>query len=65
MNESNFDTMNRDELARFIVAHRDTKEGIEARRIYINRMAEKAKSRGIELRRYENSSLSSGGNEKL
>lgn len=51
MNELNFDKMSRDELAHFMVANRDTAEGVEARRVYIRRMAEKAKSRGIDFYR--------------
>lgn len=31
MNKLNFDAMSRDELAHFMVAHRDTEKGIEAR----------------------------------
>ncbi len=49
MNKFNFDAMSRNELARFIVAHRDTEDGVEARRVYIRRMAEKAKKHGIDL----------------
>ncbi len=53
MDKLNFDTMSREELAHFIVAHRETAEGIEARRVYIRRMAEKAKSCGIDFYRSE------------
>lgn len=53
MNKLNFDTMSRDELAHYIVAHRDTPDGVEARRVYIHRLAEKARSRGIEFYRPE------------
>jgi hypothetical protein len=53
MNKPNFDAMSRDELAHYMVAHRDTSEEVEARRVYIRRMAEKAKSRGIEFHRPE------------
>lgn len=49
MNKLNFDTMTRDELAHFMVAHRDTSEEIEARRVYIRRMLEKANNHGINL----------------
>ncbi|GFE67603.1 hypothetical protein [Chroococcus sp. FPU101] len=49
MSESNFEQMSRDELAHYIVSHRDTPDGVEARRIYIRRMAEKAQKQGIEL----------------
>lgn len=53
MNNLNFDSMNRDELAHFMVAHRGTPEEIEARRVYIRRLAEKAKSRGIDFDRLD------------
>ncbi len=53
VNKLNFDTMSRDELAHYMVAHRDTPEEIEARRVYIRRMAEKAKSRGIDFERLD------------
>lgn len=49
MNEINFDNMSRDELAHYIVAHRDTPDAREAQRVYIRRMAEKAKKKGIDL----------------
>ena len=49
MSKLNFDSMNRDELAHFIVDHRDTLEGKEALRTYISRMAKKAKNVGIPL----------------
>lgn len=49
MDKVNFDTMSREELAHYIVAHRDTSEAIEARRVFIHRMAEKVKIHGIEL----------------
>ena len=49
MNREILQKMNRDELAHYIVSHRDTSEGIEARRVYIRRMAEKAKTHGIDL----------------
>lgn len=58
MNELNLESMNREELARFIVAHRDTIEGVEARRIYIRRLAEKAKSCGIDF--YQSERLING-----
>ncbi|PSF35197.1 hypothetical protein C7H19_17605 [Aphanothece hegewaldii CCALA 016] len=51
MSESNFELMSRDELAHYIVAHRDTSDGMEARRVFIRRMAQKAKKQGIELQR--------------
>ena len=53
MSKLNFENMNRDELARYMVAHRDTPEGIEARRAYIRQMAEKAKSQGIDFYRVQ------------
>lgn len=53
MNKLNFDSMTRDELAHFMVEHRGTPEEIEARRVYIHRMAEKAKSRGIDFDRLD------------
>lgn len=49
MTEINFDNMSRDELAHYIVAHRDTPSAREAQRVYIRRMAEKAKEKGIEF----------------
>lgn len=53
MNELNLESMNCKELAHFIVANRETKEGIEARQIYIQRLVGKAKNCGIELYRSE------------
>jgi len=53
MIDLNFDNMSRDELAHFMVSHRGTPEEIEARRVYIRRMAEKAKSRGIDFERLD------------
>ena len=53
MNKLNFDYMSRDELAHYICTHRNTLDGIEARRVYIRRMAEKAKNRGIKFARPE------------
>ena len=50
-NNLNLHNMTRDELAHYIVAHRNTPQGIEARRIFIRRMAEKAKSHGIKFDR--------------
>lgn len=43
MNKINLDSLNREELARFIVANRDTPEGIEARRIYISSPSKKSR----------------------
>jgi len=60
MSKLNFENMNRDELARYMVAHRDTPDGIEARRAYIRQMAEKAKSQGIDFYRVQSSSITSG-----
>jgi hypothetical protein len=54
MNNLNFDKMNRDELAHFIVANRDTLEGKEALKTYISRMMKKAKNMGIDLAKLEN-----------
>ncbi len=51
MNKPNFDNMSRDELAHYIVAHRNTTEGIEARQAYIRQMAKKAESCGIDFYR--------------
>jgi hypothetical protein len=51
MNELNFDNMTRDELAHYMVAHRDTPEAVEARRALIRQMAKRAESRGIDLYR--------------
>ncbi len=53
MNKSNFDSMSRDELAHYIVAHRNTSQGIEARRVFIRRMADKAQSYGIDFHQPE------------
>jgi hypothetical protein len=57
MSKLNFENMNRDELARYMVAHRDTPDGIEARRAYIRQMAEKAKSQGIDLYQIQSPSV--------
>jgi hypothetical protein len=53
VNKLNFDTMSRDELAHYMVAHRDSPDGIEARRVYIRRLAEKAQTCGVEFYRPE------------
>ena len=45
MNKPNFDGMSRDELAHYMVAHRDTPEGVEARQAFIQQMAKRAESR--------------------
>lgn len=49
MNLPNFDNMTRDELAHFMVAYRDTETDIDARRVYIHKLKEKAKNSGIDL----------------
>ena len=49
MNTTNLDHLNREELARFIVAHRETPEGIEARRIHIRRLAKKVENCGTKF----------------
>lgn len=51
MQEPNFDNMNRDELAHYMVAHRDTPMAVEARRALIRQMARRAASRGIDFYR--------------
>lgn len=48
-NNVNLQNMTRDELAQYIVTHRNTHLGIEVRRFFIRRIAEKAKNHGIEL----------------
>jgi hypothetical protein len=50
-NKPNFNEMTRDELAHYIVAHRDTPEGMEARRVFISQMAKRFESRGIDFYR--------------
>jgi hypothetical protein len=50
MNSTNLDSLNREELARFIVTHRETQEGIEARRLYISRFAQKVNTAGINFK---------------
>ncbi len=49
MNELNFDSMTRDELAHYMVAHRNTPEAVEARRALIRQMAKKAEDNGIDF----------------
>ena len=51
MNKPNFDSMSRDELAHYMVTHRNTPEGIEARQVFIHQMAKRAESRGIDFYR--------------
>ena len=58
MSELNFDNMTRDELAHYMVAHRDTPEAVEAIRALIRQMAKNAESRGIDF--YRGRSLSEG-----
>ena len=50
MNTKNLDSLTREELARFIVAHRETPEGIEARRLYISRLAQKVNNAGVNFK---------------
>lgn len=59
MNTKNLDNLNREELARFIVTHRETPEGIEARRLYINRLAQKVNNSGVNFERPQFRELSS------
>jgi hypothetical protein len=58
MNKPNFDSMSRDELAHYMVAHRNTPEGIEARQAFIDRMAKTAESRGIDFYRVQSQTTS-------
>jgi len=51
MSEADLEQMGRQELAHYMVAHRDTPEGEEARRVYIRRLLAKAKAQGIDLSR--------------
>lgn len=51
MSTPNFAAMSRDELAHYMVAHRDTPEGIKARQAFISQMAKRAESRGIDFYR--------------
>jgi len=51
MNTKKLDSLSREELARFIVAHRETPEGIEARRLYISRLAQKVNNAGFNFKR--------------
>jgi hypothetical protein len=61
MNEINFDNMTRDELAHYMVAHRDTPEAVAARRALIRQMAKRAESRGIDFYRVQPPSANSSG----
>lgn len=38
-------------LIKYIITHREQPEAVEARRIYISRMAEKAEKKGIQFYR--------------
>lgn len=59
MNELNFDNMTRDELAHYMVAHRDTPEAVEAIRALIRQMAKNAESRGIDFYRSQSQTANS------
>jgi hypothetical protein len=59
MNDLNFDNMTRDELAHYMVAHRDTPEAVEARRALIRQMAKNAESRGVDFYRLQSQTKSS------
>ncbi len=50
MNTKSLDNLTREELARFIVAHRETPEGREARRLYISRLAQKVNNAGVNFK---------------
>jgi hypothetical protein len=58
MNKPNFDDMSRDELAHYMVAHRNTPEGTEARQAFIDQMAKRAESRGIDFYRLQSPTTS-------
>jgi hypothetical protein len=45
----NFEEMTRDELAHYMVAHRNTPEAQEACRVFIRQMAQRLAARGIDL----------------
>lgn len=51
MNTEELAQMTDKKLLKYIVTHRDKQEAVEARRVYIRRMAEKAKSKGIQFDR--------------
>jgi hypothetical protein len=51
MDNVDLESLSREDLARYMVAHRETPEGREAQRIYIRRMAEKAIANGINFYR--------------
>ncbi len=58
MNKPNFDNMSRDELAHYMVAHRNTSAGVEARQAFIHQMAKRAESRGIDFYRSRSQAIS-------
>jgi rubrerythrin len=58
MNELNFDSMTRDELAHYMVSHRNTPEAAEATRALIRQMAKRAESRGIDFYRSQSQTAS-------
>ena len=58
MSELNFDNMTRDELAHYMVAHRDTPEAVAATRALIRQMAKNAESRGIDFYRSQSQTAS-------
>ena len=58
MNKPNFDSMSRDELAHYMVDHRNTSEGVEARQAFIHQMAKRAESRGIDFYRLQSQTTS-------
>ena len=58
MSELNFDNMTRDELAHYMMAHRDTPEAVEAIRALIRQMAKNAESRGIDFYRSQSQTAS-------
>lgn len=65
MDKPNFDSMSRDELAKYMVAHRNTPEGIEARQAFIHQMAKRAESRGIDFYRSKAQTTSTDNLQKL
>jgi hypothetical protein len=58
MNQPNFDNMSLDDLAHYMVAHRNTPEGIEARQAFIHQMAKRAESKGIDFYRLQSQETS-------
>ncbi len=59
MDNVDLESLSREDLARYMVAHRGEPGEIEARRIYIRRMAEKAIANGIDFYRQNERSESS------